>query len=74
MKSIAVFLIRAYQAITAFLRGVGVPLGDCRFSPTCSEYMIQSIEKYGIAKGIVTGSRRISRCHPFSPGGVDPVR
>lgn len=45
----------------------------CRFYPTCSEYAIQSIGKYGIFKGAILSLRRLLRCHPFSPGGFDPV-
>ena len=46
----------------------------CRFYPTCSEYALESIQKYGILKGISLGVLRISRCHPWNPGGYDPVR
>ena len=45
----------------------------CRFYPTCSEYMKQAIVKYGIFKGIFLGIKRILKCHPFHPGGYDPV-
>lgn len=45
----------------------------CRFSPTCSEYSIQVIEKYGVIKGLYVAIKRILRCHPFHPGGFDPV-
>jgi putative membrane protein insertion efficiency factor len=46
----------------------------CRFEPTCSVYMMQAIEKYGVVRGVAKGLRRISRCHPFHQGGLDPVR
>ncbi|MDA8097800.1 MAG: membrane protein insertion efficiency factor YidD [Clostridia bacterium] len=46
---------------------------SCRFYPTCSEYAIQAIRKYGLIRGCFMASRRICRCHPFSPGGYDPV-
>lgn len=46
----------------------------CRFHPTCSEYMMQAIEKYGILRGIGMGLWRLLRCHPFHDGGFDPVR
>jgi putative membrane protein insertion efficiency factor len=46
----------------------------CRFYPTCSEYMSQAVEKYGAAKGVWMGVRRLARCHPFHAGGFDPVR
>jgi putative membrane protein insertion efficiency factor len=46
----------------------------CRFTPTCSEYMREAIEKYGTARGLTLGLRRLMRCHPFCAGGFDPVR
>lgn len=45
----------------------------CRFHPTCSEYMRQAVAKYGVPAGMWMGLRRLSRCHPFHPGGFDPV-
>ncbi len=45
----------------------------CRFYPTCSQYSYQAIEKYGLIKGSFLAVKRISRCHPFHPGGYDPV-
>jgi len=46
----------------------------CRFLPTCSDYMRQAVERYGAVKGVWMGLRRLARCHPFQPGGYDPVR
>jgi len=46
----------------------------CRFEPTCSEYMLEAVEKYGAWRGISLGLRRLLRCHPFHQGGFDPVR
>jgi putative membrane protein insertion efficiency factor len=46
----------------------------CRYHPTCSEYMRQAVEKHGAAKGVWMGLKRLSRCHPFHAGGLDPVR
>lgn len=69
MKQIAIIILRSYKyAISPLLPP------SCRFSPTCSEYAIEAIAKYGFWKGMVYGVRRLSRCHPFSKGGYDPVR
>jgi putative membrane protein insertion efficiency factor len=46
----------------------------CRFHPTCSEYMIEAVQKYGALRGVWMGLKRLVRCHPFSHGGLDPVR
>jgi uncharacterized protein len=46
----------------------------CRFYPTCSEYMMEAVEKHGAWRGIALGIGRLLRCHPFCPGGFDPVR
>jgi hypothetical protein len=46
----------------------------CRFHPTCSEYMLDAVARYGAAKGVWLGVKRLSRCHPFHEGGFDPVR
>jgi putative membrane protein insertion efficiency factor len=46
----------------------------CRFSPTCSEYMMEAIDRYGVPRGVGMGLRRLLRCHPFHVGGFDPVR
>lgn len=67
-KRIALFLIRLYQLT---LSRVLPP--SCRFTPTCSVYTYQAIEKYGFFKGGWLGVKRISRCHPLNPGGYDPV-
>jgi uncharacterized protein len=68
VKTIALLLIKAYKATLSPLLGT-----RCRFYPSCSEYTYQAIEKYGAAKGIVLGIRRLLRCHPFHEGGIDPV-
>jgi putative membrane protein insertion efficiency factor len=46
----------------------------CRFHPTCSEYMREAVERYGVLRGVSMGVRRLLRCHPFHAGGFDPVR
>jgi putative membrane protein insertion efficiency factor len=46
----------------------------CRYYPSCSDYMRQAVEKYGPARGVWMGVKRIARCHPFHQGGLDPVR
>lgn len=46
----------------------------CRYHPTCSEYMMEAIERYGVARGMGKGLLRLLRCHPFHEGGFDPVR
>jgi putative membrane protein insertion efficiency factor len=46
----------------------------CRFYPTCSEYMLQAVQQHGVWRGVWMGTRRLSKCHPFHAGGVDPVR
>ncbi|MCB9520819.1 MAG: membrane protein insertion efficiency factor YidD [Myxococcales bacterium] len=68
MKRLALALITLYQrAVSPLLPP------SCRFVPTCSEYTRIAIEHHGLARGLVLGARRIGRCHPFHPGGYDPV-
>jgi uncharacterized protein len=68
MKFIALKLIRLYKIVLSPL----LP-SSCRYVPTCSEYGYEAIEKYGVLKGGYLAIRRILRCHPFRPGGYDPV-
>ena len=68
MKYIFIFLIKVYQRT---LSRVMPP--SCRFYPSCSEYGVQALQKYGVFKGGWLTVKRISRCHPFNPGGYDPV-
>ena len=68
MKGIIIWVIKIYRDYISPIKP-----GKCRFYPTCSEYAIQSIEKYGLAKGGLLAIKRILKCHPFHPGGYDPV-
>lgn len=68
MKHIFVVLIRLYQKVISPLKGQ-----TCRFYPSCSEYSVQALQKYGFLKGSWKSIKRILRCHPFHPGGHDPV-
>ncbi len=69
-KRIAIGAVRIYQsAISPFIGGRAA----CRFTPTCSEYTRQSIEKYGVFRGTWLGIKRISRCRPGGGFGFDPV-
>jgi putative membrane protein insertion efficiency factor len=47
---------------------------SCRFIPTCSQYALEAISKYGVFKGVFLSIKRILKCHPFHPGGYDPVK
>ena len=67
MKKILIGIIKIYQWFSKFTPPV------CRFTPTCSQYTIEAIEKYGALKGIWLGIKRICRCHPGNKGGYDPV-
>ena len=72
MKRLLIKLIEGYQKhISLFLETKGVKR---KFYPSCSEYMKQSIIKYGVVKGFFLGIKRILKCNPFSKGGYDPVK
>ena len=63
------------NAIKGYRRFVSPMLPrSCRFTPSCSLYTLQAVEKYGLLRGSFIGARRILRCHPFSEGGYDPVQ
>ncbi len=65
----------AVGAIKAYKRTVSPLLPpSCRFTPSCSQYTLTAIERYGLLKGGIMGATRILRCNPFSKGGFDPVR
>lgn len=69
MRQLLIFIVRLYQKAVS-------PLfpPHCRFSPTCSEYTVQALSKYGVLKGGFLSLKRILKCHPFHPGGYDPVK
>ena len=69
MRHIVVGLLKLYRVLVSPY----VPT-TCRFYPSCSSYMIEAIEKKGIFRGVLYGLFRILKCHPFHPGGYDPVR
>jgi len=67
-RKLAILPIRAWQtALSPFLGPA------CRFQPTCSHYAAEAIERHGVVRGVGLGMRRVGRCHPFHPGGYDPV-
>jgi len=68
MNRFLIVLIRLYQKFLSPLKGQ-----TCRFYPTCSEYTVQVLLKYGFIRGSWKSIKRISKCHPFHPGGNDPV-
>ncbi len=70
MKKLFIFFIRMYQKFISPLKGKST----CKFYPTCSQYSIEAIEKYGVLKGGLMSVWRILRCNPFSKGGYDPVK
>ena len=67
-KQLAILPIRAYQRWLSPLLG-----NNCRFSPTCSNYAIEAINRFGVIKGCWLATKRILKCHPLNAGGEDPV-
>ena len=61
-------LIRGYQLTLSRLIGP-----RCRFYPSCSHYAIEAVQQFGVGHGLLKSTRRVLKCHPFHPGGIDPV-
>jgi putative membrane protein insertion efficiency factor len=68
MKSLLLLLLRGYKLVLSPMLGQ-----NCRFYPTCSEYATQAIREYGAGKGSLLAGKRLCKCHPWHPGGVDIV-
>lgn len=68
MKKLFIIPIRFYQKTISPLLGP-----HCRYTPTCSQYTIEAIQRFGVIKGFWMGIKRIARCHPMAEGGHDPV-
>ena len=68
MRHLAAFLIRAYQWTLSPLLGPA-----CRFHPSCSQYALEALLRFGVLRGCVLAAKRLARCHPWHPGGFDPV-
>lgn len=68
LKQMVLMLIRGYRR---FISPLFLP--SCRYSPTCSAYALEAVERFGLLRGGGLALRRILRCHPFHPGGYDPV-
>lgn len=69
MKHLLLGIIRFYQRFLSPMKGGPT----CRFHPTCSQYAYEAVDKHGAVRGVYMGVRRVLRCHPFHPGGYDPV-
>ena len=67
-RNICVAILRVYRAVISPLYG-----DVCRYYPSCSQYAMESIQHYGVIRGIWMGSRRLARCHPWAEGGIDDV-
>ena len=68
MRRILIFLISCYKAVLSPFMG-----NNCRFYPSCSSYAIEAIESHGAIKGSYLALKRLSKCHPWHEGGIDPV-
>jgi len=69
MRNTVIIILRIYKRwVSPYLPSA------CRFHPTCSEYMLEAVDRYGALRGVGMGILRLLRCHPFHAGGFDPVR
>ena len=68
MKRLLIIMIKTYSYVFSPVVG-----GRCRFEPTCSVYAVEALKKHGVWFGVWLTLRRLCRCHPFAPGGPDPV-
>ena len=68
MKTVLLALLRFYQYAISPMLG-----RNCRYHPTCSAYAVEAVERHGALKGGWLALKRVARCHPFTPGGYDPV-
>ena len=68
MKTVLIALLRFYRYAISPMLG-----RNCRFHPTCSEYAIEDVQRHGALRGGWMAAKRVGRCHPFNPGGYDPV-
>lgn len=68
MKSLLILLVRGYRYFISPFLG-----RNCRFHPSCSAYALEALQRHGAIKGCALAARRVSRCHPWNPGGYDPV-
>jgi uncharacterized protein len=69
MRALVMLTLRGYKRLISPI----LP-SSCRFRPTCSEYMLDAVDRYGVMRGVWMGLKRLSKCHPFHAGGFDPVR
>ena len=67
-QKLLIVLVRGYQRFIS----PGLP-PSCRFYPSCSQYALEALQRHGALKGTLLAARRLTRCHPFNPGGDDPV-
>ena len=69
MKVLLIAIVKLYKYLISPI----LP-GSCRFVPSCSEYSIEALEKFGALRGTYMSVKRVARCHPLHPGGFDPVK